>query len=352
MPTPRKSINRKQLAQLAGVSPAVVTAGMQNRPSTIAVSAETRERVLRLGKEHHYQRDIIGLSLSSQRTFLLGIIFQETMRFFMWEIIHGLEAMAAENDYALLVFPTPICIQGEAQRVQRALNRKVDGLVCLPVLDEKGRPNLEMYQSIQANGTALVQLYGEYLPGVPSIRSDQFTAGKIATEHLIELGHRRILHFGQKDEAENIAPDHLKSTYLSKQGYLQAMKEAGLKPMIFETDADKTPSLQNYQASAPLIANHPGKPTAVFCTSDGRAFGLLKGLQHLGIQVPAEMSVIGIDNTIYAPVTTPPLTSVDTFRVNMGRLAGEVLLDTIAGKKVESTIIKPDICIRESCAAI
>lgn len=352
MPTPVKSINRKQLAQLAGVSPAVITAVMQNKPSTIAVSRETRERILRLAKEHQYQRDIVGLSLSCKQTFLLGIVFQEAMRHFMWEIIHGLESVAAGNDYALLVFPSPPTVQEEAERLQRAMKRKVDGLVCMPVLNEQGSLNTAMYESIKGGGTPIVQVYGDYLPGVPSVRIDDVRAARMATQYLIDLGHKRILHFTHQDSAFPAIPNRLKTSYLRKQGYLQAMQDAGLEPMIVETEADTDPSLRNYRSTAPQILNHPGRPTAVFCSSDGRATGLMQGLQQRGISIPGDMSIMGFDNTVFATATSPQLTTVNTLRVEIGRLAGEILLRMIQGKNAESQSVQSQLCIRESCAAL
>ncbi len=347
-----KRINRKQLAQLAGVSPAVITAVMQNRVSTIAVGKETRERVLRLAEEHRYRPDIAGRSLVSKRSYLLGVVFSEVMSHFMWETVAGLEAVAAAHDYSLLVFSVPASQEEEAIRLHRALDRKVDALACLPVLDAESQPNHALYGRVVESGTPIVQLYTDILEGVPSVRVDERGAAQKATQYLIDLGHQRILHFTREDSLDQQHPGRFRSARLRREGYTLAMERAGLKPIVMEVEADRSQTVQGCARSADAVVRHPSRPTAVFCYSDGRAVGLMNGLHRMGKSIPEEISVLGFDNTTFSEYSYPALSTIGPSRIAMGHKAGEMLLQALEGKAPASQSLPSELYLRESTASL
>lgn len=347
-----KTINRKQLAQLVGVSPAVVTTVMQNRPSTVAVSAETRERVLRLAQKHNYKPDISGTSLVSGRTFLIGVLFAEQMGHVMWETIKGLESTAAEKDYALLVFPVPPSLEEETIRLRRAMSRKVSAIACVPILDEKSRSNTKTYRTIHKSGIPIVQLYGDHMEGIPSVGIDEVLAAKTATEYLIKRGHKKIIHFTRNDSQDLICPNRFISAKRRREGYLQAMALANLKPIILEVSGDGDELTVNCRSAAHDVLHHREAPTAAFCYSDARAISLMNGLHDLGVSIPKEFSVIGFDNSSISTLSYPALTSLEVDRNEIGHKACEILLSSLSGMPAENHYVSAKVYERESVSRL
>lgn len=343
-----QTINRKQLAELAGVSPAVITTVMKNSRSTVAVSEGTRARVLELAQKHNYRPDISGTSLVSGHSFLVAVIFTEEMGHVMWETIRGLEGAAAEKDYAVVVFPVPSCLEEEAVRLRRALSRKVAAIACIPVLDKTSRSNLSIYRSIEASGVPIVQLFSDNIKKLPTVGIDEASAAQMATDYLIAKGHRRILHFTRTDSRDLLFPGRFISEKHRRKGYTAAMKLAGLKPIIMEVDGDGDKLVKNCQAAAHDVIRHPDAPTAALCYSDSRAISLMNGLRNLGVSVPEEFSVVGFDNNIMCTLSSPTLTSVQVNRAEIGRKAWELIAQRIAGTPVKDVYVPVDIFERES----
>jgi len=155
-----------------------------------------------------------------------------------------------------------------------------------------------------------VQIYNRIIPGVPCVFTDSYGAGEFGVRYLIERGHRRIAHLtttGYRDEETPGFHGELKKR---AEGYAQAMRSAGLEPLIFTVDDTVMLREGGYQI-AKTVMGHPYRPTAVTTYSDSLAMGLMKGLTEAGVRVPEDISLIG------------------------GRKAARMCLDMIAGRSVE-----------------
>jgi LacI family transcriptional regulator len=341
---------QKQLAELAGVTPAAVTAALSETPSSIRVSRQTRERIRRLALEHNYKPDIRAKGLVQRKSFLIGILCTEGMSHVMWEVVHGIEQEADRHDYSVLLSAYPDSLEQEATRLQRSLDRNVDAMAVIPVMDEQNRTNIRAFHGVQRRGVPLLQLFDRFLPGIPSIMEDGHAAGVVATRHLLDLGHRRILHLTMADYDDRLLTGRRRNTKARYEGYRDTMLEAGLEPIICDSISNRIapPMYGEARRLAGWIMEHPAHPTAVFCYSDRIAFGLLNGLADLGVRVPQDMSVVGFDNLPAGVWSRPALTSVGIDRVEMGKRAAGALFSATGGEMPRAVQLKPRLVQRQS----
>ena len=193
--------------------------------------------------------------------------------------------------------------------------KRVDAVIAIGVdLTEREIASLEQ------RGKPIVALGGAE-PGVPSLTIDDRAVGLLATEHLLHLGHTRIAHLAGSGAAAMPNSVHGRRRY----GFLEAMTAAGLAPggrtHIHETEMTMP---GGYTGTLQLLG-HPGRrPTALFAVSDEVAFGAFRAAEHLGITIPGELSIIGIDGHEYAEMFG--LTTVEQYPGEQGRLAVDVVL--------------------------
>jgi LacI family transcriptional regulator len=178
---------------------------------------------------------------------------------------------------------------------------------------------------------------------LPTVESDNLRGGRLATEHLLELGHRRIGMLTGRDD--------LQSAQLRERGYRMALATAGVwfdEDLVQPGAYDATVSA----ASARTLLTSPDRPTAVFAANDVSAIATVEVARELGIAVPERLSVIGFDNVPESALCSPPLTTVDQHIQAMGRHAMELLIRLIRGETPEATHIKleTELVVRRSTA--
>jgi DNA-binding LacI/PurR family transcriptional regulator len=208
-----------------------------------------------------------------------------------------------------------------------------------------------VYELRQAMYRGLVGVALHYTPShnqqqVPVVRTDKRAGGYLATQHLIQLGHRRIAHVV---DAEHYA--HLPGE--RTEGYHRALAEAGIE---FQPDwlVSGTNSVAGGDACLRVLLERPGpRPTAAFVFNDQMAIGALHALRKLGLRVPEDMAIVGFDGIGLGAFTNPELTSVEQPRAEVGRRAVELIFDLLDGKYVTSRqlTLPLRLVIRESCGA-
>jgi LacI family transcriptional regulator len=198
-----------------------------------------------------------------------------------------------------------------------------------------------------------LQLFDQFLTGVPSIMEDGRAAGAVATRHLLDLGHQHVLHLTMADYDDRLQAGRRRNTKARYEGYRDTMLEAGLEPIICDAISNRIapPMYGEARNLAGWIMEHPARPTAVFCYSDRIAFGLLNGLADLGVRVPQDMSVVGFDNLPAGVWSRPALTSVGVDRVEMGKQAARALFSAMQGETARAVQLKPRIVQRQSTGA-
>jgi DNA-binding LacI/PurR family transcriptional regulator len=179
------------------------------------------------------------------------------------------------------------------------------------------------------------------LPAVDTVNDDGATGAKLAVEHLVELGHTRIVHFDGNGASVAAA---------RRQGYVAAMKRHGLEPWVVRSEHT---DVAGARAVREVWGASGATPTAIVAGNDFNAVGAISALEELGLRVPKDVSVLGYDNTSFAALRHVSLTTIDQPRAELGRLAGEALLERVRGDRTDPVrhLLQPSLVVRATTSA-
>jgi DNA-binding LacI/PurR family transcriptional regulator len=330
-------VSIKDIARAANVSHSTVSRALRNSP---LVKRETIALVRKIADEKGYRVSAVARSLVNQRTDTIGVVVTSIANPFVGEVVSGIEEYALAHDYSVILATSDADPARELHAVRSFHERRVDG-----ILVNSSRVGA-LYLPLLAEMRVPIVLINNHHPGefVYSVTIDNFNGGREATRHLVELGHRRIGYvgdqFGLQSDTERFA------------GYRQVLEEAdiGFHPELV-VHGDGRPE-GGLCATARLL-DLPEPPTAVFCYNDMQALGALRAARERGLNVPRDLSVVGLDDLYLAAYTDPPLTTVQQPKHQMGRLAVQILLDLLGGGKPESRItLAGKLIVRQSTAHV
>ena len=330
------------IARLANVSPSTVSRALSDSP---LISVETRERIQAIAREHNFTVHAGAQSLRLQRTQTLAAVVSASRPHgrtltdpFLLELLGEIAAAAAGREYDLLLSESHSDSSDWHSRFLRS--GRADGIILIPRLSER----LREAEALAATGAPFV-VWGPKMASQAycSIGSDDFQGGKIATEHLIQLGRQRIALLGSDPECLEIK--------LRYDGYAAALAAAGrsLDPR-YAVSAAST-SQAGYEAMRRLLVQAPDLD-AVVAMSDVMALGALEALRTAGRIVPSDIAVVGYDDISLAAYCSPPLTTVRQNVPAAGTLLVERLLAAIDGRPSPSVMLSVELVIRESCGAL
>ena len=305
----------KDVAQLAGVSTATVSRALSGNGR---VSERARARVLQAARELDFVVSSTASSLASGRHRNIGVVVPSVARWYYSQIVDSLAASLLTAGYDLTLYN----LNEDAAIRDRVLSefllrQRCDGVI--PVSLELSREELGQLLAV---GKPVVGIGGP-LPGAETYSVNDHEIAELATEHLINLGHRRIAHIGGSDAFEN----DFRIAGTRRHGYESAMAAAGLEILdSWRVDADFT--IQGGHSQAKQLLGYPrDTPTAVFCASDEMAIGAILAARELGLRVPEDVSVIGIDGHELGEALG--LTTVAQFPQQQGKRAVERLLQIL-----------------------
>lgn len=341
-----------EVASQAGVSKTAAWAALSKRQTNVGLSDVTRARVLRVAKKLKYQRNIIGRSLATRKSFLISLLFRETYELSALAVLRGIQDVLLDREYSLVTYAHGDTVEDEARHIEFSLERRVDGLIVTPALDAEGMTNAERFTALQQGGLPIVQLFNRTLAEIPAVMMDYRAAGRMATEHLIELGHRRIAHFTHAGYLDEQTPGFFADARQRWQGYVQAMEAAGLEPVVVAhgsvREAWELFGAAQHASAVGQLLGHPSRPTAVVCYSDFEAFGLIRSLVKKGVGVPQDISVTGIDDLEVLTIDLPSLTTIAPPLRAIGQAAARMVLARTPGSVAEDHVLTPRMHVRES----
>jgi LacI family repressor for deo operon, udp, cdd, tsx, nupC, and nupG len=335
----------QKVAELAGVSTATVSRALAGKSS---VSPATKARVERAAKELGYVVSASASSLASGRTRNVGVVMPFLSSWFYMTVLRGAQRALSDAGYDLTLYHLDTNVgadlpAGDNPRRKRLFEeflrrKRVDALIAVSL--ELDSSELD---SMRGLGKPVVGIGGP-LPGVPTLSIDDHAIAKLATDHLLALGHREIAHIAGDPDFE--LDFHLPTT--RRAGYEQALTAAGvpLNPLMVRS-ADFTIA-GGYDATLQLLGDPRVHPTAIFAASDEMAIGAMLAARDLGREVPGDLSVVGIDGHDLAGFFG--LTTVDQFPEVQGRQAVETLLHLLdAGDTLASNEELPyELVVRKS----
>jgi LacI family transcriptional regulator len=333
---PSSRVTIRDVAAHAGVSVATVSKVINDR---YGVSAATLARVRAVIEELGYEASLVAQSLRNHRTNVIGILVAD-LEPFSTELLKGAADAIRGSGFELVVYSaggrTGDPVGWEKRYLSRLSGTLVDGAVLVtPAVSLEAVP-----------GTPVVAVDPHTGPShLPTIDSDNLRGAQLATEHLLDLGHRRIAFLAGR-------PD-LESASLRKAGYLRALEAAGVpadESLIRVGAYDPEVSA----ASAHDLLTGPDRPTAVFAANDISAIATVGAARELGLSVPDDLSVVGFDNVPESALCSPPLTTVDQPIREMGHRAISMLIALINGDEVGRTHVTLDtgLVVRSSTRAL
>ena len=327
----------KRIAEELGVSVTTVSKVLNEQPD---IGPATRARVLAKVAELGYRPNAVARSLSLRRTHTLGVVIPDLMHSFFVEIVAGIESVMSAQGYGLL-----LCSSGEDPKKERSelemlRARQVDGIV-LASAHVSG--NTDVLKRIAALGCALVMIDRDDHPRVACHRvlTDDLAVGRLATEHLLAHGRRRIAHIGGPPIV------HAKRR---EEGYLDALNAAGIKPNQDLIQRAGFMEADGYRAMRHLLAMDP-PVDAVFAANDPAALGAMKAIWEAGLAVPRDIAIVGAGDVAHGDLLRVPLTTVAWSKEALGRRAAELLLEQIGPLPrgpFRRIVIPPSLVVRES----
>jgi len=328
----------EDIARALNVSKMTVSRAINNHPE---ISRDTRARILAVAQKMNYRPNQFARALTTNRSFLVGIVVPDLMHSYFSEICRGVESHARSAGYQNLICSTDEEPQKEMAEIEALLSR-TDGLIVASALSEK---EIKFYRQLLRDGARIV-LIDRLLEGLKcsAVITDDVQVGVLATKHLIQLGHQKIGHLRGTNA----------STSLKRfQGYQQALADAGLRsPASIVRDCGFTES-DGYSAMKSWV-QEGNIPPAVFAANDPAAIGAMSALYDSGIRVPDDVAIVGAGSIHYGDMLRVPLTTVGWSTIEMGQTAAKLLLEAISGEndlKSRKVIVKPELVIRESCGA-
>lgn len=315
----------RDIADLAGVSIATVSRVLNDRPD---VAPGTREQVLQVVREQGFSTNRGTRALASGRTGIVGLTLPLVNDAYFGPILSGASEALYEQDMRIMLSPTLHEHDREVSLMDRLSRGATDGAIL--ILPEESTDELLHLQEI---GYPFVVVDPRETPpdGIPCVSAMHAAGAKAATEHLLELGHRRIGAVGGSP-----------GWYANDEraiGFRAALAAARLLPdpdLILYGDW----SIPTGERAAEELLSRPDPPTAIFAFNDNAAIGLLNVARRRGLRVPEDISVVGFDDTFQATIVTPQLTTVRQPLAELGRLGVSLLMRLIEGQRLDAMRIE------------
>ncbi|MBA4544347.1 LacI family DNA-binding transcriptional regulator [Thermoactinomyces daqus] len=325
----------KDLARLAGVSITTVSRALNGYKD---VRPETRRKILELAKELHYRPSGIARSLVTKESKTLGLIISgftgsRKGHHFMFDIIYGVIDQATECGYDVILAATSPHQQKAVPYMELCQRRQLDGVIFFGAR----RNDVYLHEIINASVPCVLIDVPIVSDRCSFVTVDNRKAARLAVDHLLLQGHRRIAMINGHQEA-----------YVSEEreaGFREALKQADLdEPLIVYGDFEEE---SGREGAKKLLETNPDL-TAIFCASDWMAMGAVNGLRDLGKRVPEEVSVIGFDDIELCRYVTPALTTIHQPRYELGSKAAKELVALLRGEKGKGIVLEPELIIRNS----
>lgn len=325
----------KDVARVAGVSTSTVSHVINGDRF---VSEAVREKVLQAVKQLNYAPSALARSLKINQTRTIGMLLTASSNPFYAEVVRGVERSCYERGYSLILCNT----EGDPERMSRSLEtllqKRVDGLLLMCSESSALSPD------IMGRYPSLPTVMMDWAPfegcgGV--IKDNSLQGGEIATRYLITQGYRRI--------ACITGPLDKTTAHNRLEGYRKAMDDAGLpRPSFYEVSGDFE-FASGYQAMQQLLRLEL-PPEAVFACNDAMAVGVYRALHQAGLSIPEDVAVMGYDDIELARYLSPPLTTIQQPKDELGELAIDTLLYRMTDPYSPPNVLTltPELAVRES----
>jgi LacI family repressor for deo operon, udp, cdd, tsx, nupC, and nupG len=334
-------ISIKEVAQLAGVSIATVSRCI-NSPEKVA--ERTRLKVEGAIVQTGYSPNTLAQSFRRGRTNLIMVVLPSVGDPFFTNVMRGIRAAAKEKGYSVVIEETQFNTMTADEIGAMLVSKQTDGIILLASMSPFGTEILSARNRRRLPIVVGCETVSPELADLPGVHIDNVAAAQEATNYLVSHGHERIAMISGQA-----------SSLLTKDrelGYREAMQQAGL-PIADGWVLEGELTIAGAREATRQLLRHEKAPTAIFCANDEMAIGCLHEIKAAGLRVPDDISVIGFDDTRYAAVTDPPLTTIS----QPAKVIGERVLSRLCrrieegeGSSDEAEIVPHRLVVRDSVA--
>ncbi len=337
----RPKITIKDIAKELDVSPSTVSRALKDNPE---ISEETRRKVQAFAALHNYRPNMLGQKLRNNKTMVIGVVIPEIVHHFFSMVISGIEKIANDRDYNVMICLSNESYEKEKLNVQMLANGSVDGLLVSIAKETLERGDFDHLKELQSYNIPLV-LFDRVADEVPSdkVVVDDFGGGYKATKHLMEMGCKNIAIIS--------TPDYINVGSLRTKGYIKALEENKIpidNRLILKVD-DK---LDLSQQIAQFMDNKEVRIDGILGVNEIYAAIAIKIAKEKGIYIPDELAVVGFTDGLISLFSTPEMSTIKQHGKTIGEQAAELLLDRIQqkdkNKGYERKVISTDLIVRKS----
>lgn len=327
------------VAERAGVSVGTVSNAL-NRPEIVA--EHTLASIQAVIDELHFVPSAAARQMTGVRNQAIGLIVLDIANPFFTDVYRGVEAVAGEAGYVVVVCSLAGDPTHERRQLRLLEEQRVAGILATRV----GKGNSQVYSRMRKNGMPVVMLDRRSAKRDQcSVSVDDVAGGRLAGEHLCELGHRRLALVNGPQEWSQCAD--------RRRGFLAAADDAGARLLAGADVEVQQMTIDAGEEAARAILASRDKPTGIFCTNDLLALGVEHALLAAGHRVPDDFAIVGYDDVAFATMAFVPLTSVRQPAYELGRQAALQLLDEADDEqhKHERVVFAPELVVRASTGA-
>lgn len=333
----KKEITIYDIAESLNLSSATVSRGLKDHP---AIRKETKKRILDKAKELGYRHNHFASNLRRNRTNTIGVIVPRLNSYFMSSVIAGIEKVANEAGYNLVISQSLESEKKEFVNIKTMFNTRVDGLLVSLAYDTEDDSHFKM---ILDKGIPLIffdRIFEH--PQCTSVVIDNYAAGYAMTEHLIQQGCQRIVHITANIK-RNVYADRL-------HGYKQALADHAIpydENLIFVNNLAEKACVEAVRS----ILQMDPMPDAIFSSNDTSAVVCIRELKMAGIKIPRDIAVAGFNNETVATVIEPNLTTINYPGQEMGEICASILIRKLTKSQDENlnrVVLRHQLIVRDS----
>jgi LacI family transcriptional regulator len=331
-------VRLKDIALHAGVSVMTVSKALRDEPD---VSTNTRLRLKALAKQMGYVPDSSAQGLRTKTTKLFGLVIPSITNPVYARIVFAIEERAHELGYDVLLMHSLNQAEREEACIRRLLSRRVDGLFISPVYRFEAEARIYREILVRHTPTVLLGPPAPFCKTFPSIEIEELIASYSATQHLLNLGHRRIAYF----TGPPVAP----WAHERFEGYRRALREAGLDvddKLVFQAGS----TIEDGTKAALQMLNEACDATAVQAVSDLVAIGGAETLLAQGLRIPEDISIVGFGNILTTEHFRVPMTTIRQPKFRLGIAAVDAMMSLMRGERVQSKRLTAELIERKSTA--
>ncbi len=336
----KQKITLKKIAKEFGVSISTVSKALKDSHE---ISLELKQKIQAFAKYYHYKPNSLALNLRNQKTKTIGIIIPEIVHHFFTKVITGIEKLAIEKGYNVMICLSNESYEKEVLNIETLANGIVDGIIISVAKETEEKENYEHFTELINSGIPLV-MFDRVVDEIncSKVIADDKGGAFLATDHLIKNGCNRV--------ALITTPDYVTVGKERREGYISALTSNKL--VIDENLILKIDDKQDIEEQLNRLLIDGNPPDGVFAVNEIYAATFMKVARKFGYNVPDDIEVIGFTDGLISEFTIPSLTTVAQHGRSMGQKALELLMDEIDSQEADyqhkNALIKTDLKIRNS----